>query len=141
MDFGLQGKRALVTGGSRGIGKAVARALAREGCQVAICARGREALEAAAASIEAEVGGARILPLVIDNYFLLTLSLANTPVLANSLAFLDGSGTSTAALTLSSNLSASLAGLTIHHAYSVTDAFGTGLTTFVSNPFPLTFLP
>src|SRR5262245_8012261 len=39
MDLGLQGKRAIVTGGSRGIGKAIARELAREGVDVAIVAR------------------------------------------------------------------------------------------------------
>jgi NAD(P)-dependent dehydrogenase (short-subunit alcohol dehydrogenase family) len=53
MDLELRGKRALVTGGSRGIGKAVARVLAEEGCDVAIAARGREALEAAAAELGA----------------------------------------------------------------------------------------
>ena len=41
MDLGLQGKRAIVTGGSRGIGKAIARELAREGVDVAIVARTR----------------------------------------------------------------------------------------------------
>jgi len=56
MDLELRGKRALVTGGSRGIGKAVARVLAAEGCDVAIAARGREALEAAAAELAAETG-------------------------------------------------------------------------------------
>ena len=39
MDLGLQGKHAIVTGGSRGIGKAIARELAREGADVAIVAR------------------------------------------------------------------------------------------------------
>jgi NAD(P)-dependent dehydrogenase (short-subunit alcohol dehydrogenase family) len=56
MDLELRGKRALVTGGSRGIGKAVARVLAEEGCDVAVAARGREALEAAAAELAAATG-------------------------------------------------------------------------------------
>ncbi len=45
MDLGLQGRVALVSGGSKGIGKASALALAREGVRVAICARGQELLE------------------------------------------------------------------------------------------------
>jgi len=45
MDLGLQGKRAFVTGASRGIGRAIALALAKEGCQVAICARTKRQLE------------------------------------------------------------------------------------------------
>src|SRR6185436_13350948 len=56
MDLGLQGKRAIVTGGSLGIGKAIARELAREGVDVAIVARNKERLEAAAKDLSAETG-------------------------------------------------------------------------------------
>ncbi len=65
MELGLEGKAALVGGASRGLGRAVAEGLAREGCRVAICARGREALEATAH----EIGGAagvEVLPVVCD---------------------------------------------------------------------------
>ena len=44
MDLGLHGKVAVVTGASRGIGKAVAKGLIQEGCKVAICARNAERL-------------------------------------------------------------------------------------------------
>src|SRR5208282_1418226 len=52
----MNGKTALVTGASAGIGKAIAFALAREGVDVAICARRKEPLEAAAAEIAKETG-------------------------------------------------------------------------------------
>ncbi len=51
MDLQLKGKTALVTGGSEGIGKAIAFALAKEGVDVAICARRKEPLEKTAAEI------------------------------------------------------------------------------------------
>lgn len=56
MELGLQGKRAIVTGASRGIGFAIADALAAEGCAVSICARGQAGLDAAAAKISARGG-------------------------------------------------------------------------------------
>ncbi|MBM3449718.1 MAG: SDR family NAD(P)-dependent oxidoreductase, partial [Armatimonadetes bacterium] len=46
IDYGLAGRVAIVTGASRGIGKAVARALAGAGARVGICARNPEELEA-----------------------------------------------------------------------------------------------
>jgi 3-oxoacyl-[acyl-carrier protein] reductase len=54
VDLGLKNKRALVTGASRGLGKAIAAALAAEGAKVAICARDAARLEAAAQEIGAD---------------------------------------------------------------------------------------
>jgi NAD(P)-dependent dehydrogenase (short-subunit alcohol dehydrogenase family) len=65
MDMELAGKTAIVTGGSRGIGKAIARELASEGVDVAIVARTADVLEQAAAEL-AEATGRRIIPLVAD---------------------------------------------------------------------------
>lgn len=57
MDLGIAGRVALLTGASRGIGHACAAALAAEGVRVAICARGRAAVEAAARDIAQRTGG------------------------------------------------------------------------------------
>jgi NAD(P)-dependent dehydrogenase (short-subunit alcohol dehydrogenase family) len=65
MELELNGKTAIVTGGSRGIGKAVARELALEGVDVAIVARGLEALEEAAKEIQGETER-RIIPIQAD---------------------------------------------------------------------------
>ena len=56
MDLGLQGKKAIVTGGSLGIGRAIARELAREGVEVAIVARTKDRLETAAKELSNETG-------------------------------------------------------------------------------------
>jgi NAD(P)-dependent dehydrogenase (short-subunit alcohol dehydrogenase family) len=65
MDLQLQGKTAIVTGGSRGMGKAIAWQLAREGCDVAIGARTEGPLREAAAEIAQETGH-KIVPLIVD---------------------------------------------------------------------------
>src|SRR5437870_8554033 len=65
MDLKLQGKHAIVTGGSRGIGKSIARELAREGVDVAMVARNKADLEATARELAAETNR-RIVPLAAD---------------------------------------------------------------------------
>jgi NAD(P)-dependent dehydrogenase (short-subunit alcohol dehydrogenase family) len=57
MDLQLKGKRAVITGGSSGIGKAVARSFAAEGVDVVIAARTEEKLKAAASELSADTGG------------------------------------------------------------------------------------
>ena len=65
MDLELQGKRAIVTGGSRGIGKQIARLLGFEGVDVAIAARDPERLAATAEELSEETGR-RVLPYTVD---------------------------------------------------------------------------
>lgn len=65
MDLGLEGRIALVGGASSGLGLAIARELAREGCTVAMVARGRERLEQAAADVTREARH-RALPIAGD---------------------------------------------------------------------------
>ena len=65
MDLGLSGKKAIVTGGSLGIGKAIALELAREGVDVVIASRSKDQLEAAAKEI-ANATGRRVIPIPAD---------------------------------------------------------------------------
>jgi len=64
VDLGLFAKRAIVTGGSRGIGKAVAAALSAEGVSVVIGARGEDTLRRTAEDLSAD--GANVIPLRVD---------------------------------------------------------------------------
>jgi NAD(P)-dependent dehydrogenase (short-subunit alcohol dehydrogenase family) len=56
MELGLGGKIVLITGGSKGIGLACAQSFAAEGAKIAICARGREGIDAALAELPGAVG-------------------------------------------------------------------------------------
>ena len=64
MDLGLEGKVALVTGASRGLGRACAHSLAAEGCKLAICARNQEGLKTTAGEIEQL--GAEVMAVPLD---------------------------------------------------------------------------
>ena len=68
MDMKLEGKVALVTGSSQGIGKGIALGLAAEGCHVVMCARGEETLAAAAEEVRraGEARGAEAVALAVD---------------------------------------------------------------------------
>ena len=67
MDLGLSGRVAIVTGSSRGLGLASARALAQEGCRVTICARGETSLNEAAAELRSVAQRPTdVLPVVAD---------------------------------------------------------------------------
>lgn len=64
MDLGLENKVAVITGGSRGIGKGIALGLAREKCHLVICARGEDILNETADEIRE--AGAEVLTLALD---------------------------------------------------------------------------
>src|SRR4051794_8098650 len=66
MDLHLRGRRALVTGGSRGIGLQIARTLLDEGVDVAIAARDPERLAKAAAELAALGHDAKVVPVTVD---------------------------------------------------------------------------
>ena len=64
MELGLKGRTAVVTGASRGLGRAIALELAREGCDLAVCARGEADLAEAVGELEA--AGVKVFSGVVD---------------------------------------------------------------------------
>ncbi len=64
MDLGLKGKKAIVTGGTRGIGRAIANLLTEEGCDIGICARTAAQIEEATAAFKAK--GVKAFGSVVD---------------------------------------------------------------------------
>lgn len=64
MDLGIKGKKALVTGGTRGIGRAIVELLADEGCDIALCARNAQAVATTAAALEKK--GVRAIGSAVD---------------------------------------------------------------------------
>lgn len=67
MDLGLKGKVAMVTGASRGIGRAIALGLAAEGCRLSVCARGQEGMDQVAKEIQQRGGEALALAVDVTN--------------------------------------------------------------------------
>jgi 3-oxoacyl-[acyl-carrier protein] reductase len=66
MELGLAGRVAIVSGASKGMGRAAAMALAREGASVTLCARDLDSLEEAAAEVRSVSSGAQVLPIAAD---------------------------------------------------------------------------
>lgn len=79
--FSLEGRTALVTGASAGLGAGIAEAFARAGAEVVLMARSREALEGAAARIAAAGGRARVLPCDVTDTPALRAAIAGMPAL------------------------------------------------------------
>jgi NAD(P)-dependent dehydrogenase (short-subunit alcohol dehydrogenase family) len=107
MDLELRGKRAIVTGGSRGIGRAVARQLALEGADVVIAAREASALNAAAQELGSECES-RVVPLTVDTRDDASVrrmvdatvdALGGVDILVNAAAMPDARATTMATLT------------------------------------------
>lgn len=77
--FDLQGKTALITGASRGIGESTARALSRQGARLVIAARGRQPLEELAGQLRQEGGEVHVLELDLANTESVTERLESLP--------------------------------------------------------------
>lgn len=67
MNLGLKGKVAMITGASRGIGRAITLGLAAEGCRLSVCARGQEGVERVAQEIQQPEGEALALTVDVTN--------------------------------------------------------------------------
>jgi NAD(P)-dependent dehydrogenase (short-subunit alcohol dehydrogenase family) len=94
MDLGLNGKRALVTGSTAGIGFAAARALAREGAHVVVNGRTEERVRAAVRAIEQDVPGARVTGVAADlggaeGCAQVSRQLAELDILVNNVGIFD----------------------------------------------------
>src|SRR6516225_12191965 len=94
MDLGLRGKKALVTGASKGIGRACAEVLAEEGCDVILVSRTAADLETARASIMAKHNVAvRFYPFDLSdsrNVYKLAEECADTEILVNNAGAIPG---------------------------------------------------
>ena len=86
MDLNVDGKKALILGGSRGIGWYTAQLLASEGCTVALCARGQEGVDEAVAKLKEQTGNANHWGAAAD----LTDSEATRGFVADAIAQLGG---------------------------------------------------
>ena len=89
MELELKGKTAIVTGGSRGIGKAIGREFGLEGMDVALVARGQEALEETAREL-AEETGANFITIVADTITASGITICPRPRTWSRSAWMEG---------------------------------------------------
>ena len=82
MELGIEGRRAIVTGGSKGLGLAIARELVREGASVAICARNEEEVVAAGEELRERGATVHAQPADVTDPEQVRTALGNEPVVA-----------------------------------------------------------